>query len=524
MAMATAPASATPTADPIPKSGRPTEHAKPTPAVARLLRAIPKSPARSGKWTTAPVRIPTFAIHMAMLPSGKVLAWGYPPANTIPRPNSGQAFLWDPRKGTGKRSIKEVDPPLMDANDDGVLEPTPLYCSGMSFLADGELLLVGGNKRWPDDLNGQDFNALRVAHTFNPWSEKWTVQPVPATGRWYPGQVRIQDGRSVILGGYNELEPGGVQNTLLETFTAGPHLGSRGTFTSEPQGDRKTALYPHLIAWANGGALLAGPARGDMGLLDPVTMTWSPVKAATRNRVGGAAVLMPGGPDGSRTVMQVGGYDPNDQKGDSTPATGTTESLTYPAQATARPPKWRLGTSMKIPRSYMNTLILPTGDLLTVGGGKGKYGVQQNYAYRSDGASKHVEIRDHRTGRWRLGAAQREIRAYHSTAVLLPDGRVLSAGDDYSTSNKHDTAEVYSPPYLFRPDRPKIVAAPQQIHYGQRLRIRVNGAIRKVVLTAPGSITHAAEVNARLIELRHLGGVGAISATAPSSGAIAPSG
>src|SRR3712207_8561087 len=51
---------------------------------------------------------------------------------------------------------------------------------------------------------------------------------------------------------------------------------------------------------------------------------------------------------------------------------------------------------------------------------------------------------------WRLGPAQAEERAYHSTAVLLPDGRVLSTGDDRHGTLTGDTGEIYSPPYLFK--------------------------------------------------------------------------
>ena len=43
-----------------------------------------------------------------------------------------------------------------------------------------------------------------------------------------------------------------------------------------------------------------------------------------------------------------------------------------------------------------------------------------------------VELYDPVTGSWRVGPSQVETRAYHSTALLLPDGRVLSTGDDYN--------------------------------------------------------------------------------------------
>lgn len=91
--------------------------------------------------------------------------------------------------------------------------------------------------------------------------------------------------------------------------------------------------------------------------------------------------------------------------------------------------------------------------MVTIGGGVGAA------LWTATDAQRAVELWDPATDRWRTGPAQQEFRAYHSTAVLLPDGRVLSAGDDVNTSsdpvtgqprngNLADTAEIYSPPYL----------------------------------------------------------------------------
>ena len=101
--------------------------------------AVAGPPAQVGRWS-APFSIPVFGIHAVMLPTGKVMWWAYP-FGEDPKPNTAQAWLWDPRTGAFKR----VDPPLWLDPADGQLKPANIWCSGNSLLADGRLLATGGN-------------------------------------------------------------------------------------------------------------------------------------------------------------------------------------------------------------------------------------------------------------------------------------------------------------------------------------------------------------------------------------------
>lgn len=104
--------------------------------------------------------------------------------------------------------------------------------------------------------------------------------------------------------------------------------------------------------------------------------------------------------------------------------------------------------SMEFARCNCNATLLPNGEILVVGGITGSL----NY----DGqAILAAEIWNPITEQFRTVTNMDDIRWYHSTAVLLPDGRVLSAGGDL-----HMTGQTYSPPYLFQGDRPTITAAP----------------------------------------------------------------
>jgi hypothetical protein len=165
---------------------------------------------------------------------------------------------------------------------------------------------------------------------------------------------------------------------------------------------------------------------------------------------------------------------------------------------------------------------LPDGSMVTVGGGSGVN--EKLYAFTDD--QRQVELYDPAGDTWRLGAAQAEGRTYHSTAVLLPDGRVFSGGDDLNGGNEADTGEIYSPPYLFKGPRPEITAAPAHAEFGEPFSVAVAGAAgARAVLVAPGATTHAVDMSQRVVPLaaatRPDGG---LDVTAPADGRIAPPG
>ena len=128
---------------------------------------------------------------------------------------------------------------------------------------------------------------------------------------------------------------------------------------------------------------------------------------------------------------------------------------------------------------------------------------------------------------WRLGPAQAEERTYHSTAVLLPDGRVFSAGDEHHPNGRTDTAELYSPPYLFRGRRPKVESAPESLRWGDEFGVRTKrDDVRDVALVAPGATTHAVDMNQRRVPLKltdRVSGKG-VNVRAPGGPDLAPPG
>ena len=464
-----------------------------------------------------------------MLPTGKMLFWSYPftPSPEMDR-NEGRAALWDPSKGTGPAAFKTVTPPLIDVDADGTLEPAPIFCSGQSFLPNGALLVAGGTMRWPEGPN--QFLGSNIMHTFDPWSEQWITQPRVRRGRWYPSQVLLADGRTALLGGSTETPPGQSEgNTDLEIFTAPTSPSGVGSVAHFPSGDRFVDQYPHLFTLPNGNVLLAGPDRDDSAILTTAGFTWTNLGSASRHRIRGSAVLRPGGTNGSSVVTQIGGYDDG---GDSA-AVASTETI----DAGAAGANWQPDSPLNVARANQNTVLLPDGSMVTVGGGSGSTPLYGDFETYADGRARQVELYDPVTNRWTLGPAQQEDRTYHSTALLLPDGRVVSAGDDFhpdatppqENRSSSDTAEIYSPPYLFRKGkRPRIRQAPKRVPWNDKFGIRVGSKIKvkRAVLVAPGATTHAADMHQRHLELRVLRrvkGVG-INVKAPPTAAVAPPG
>jgi hypothetical protein len=108
---------------------------------------------------------------------------------------------------------------------------------------------------------------------------------------------------------------------------------------------------------------------------------------------------------------------------------------------------------------------------------------------------------------------------------------VLSAGDDFHPAldgwfSQTDTAEIYSPPYLFQPGtRPTIQTAPAEIGYSKQFTVTGTGGANRAVLMAPGAATHGFDMQQRNVELEVEGVSGAsIRLQAPSGGGVAPPG
>jgi hypothetical protein len=124
-------------------------------------------------------------------------------------------------------------------------------------------------------------------------------------------------------------------------------------------------------------------------------------------------------------------------------------------------------------------------------------------------------------------ASNAVVRVYHSTSLLLKDGRVLNtgSGDGAGITNRYN-AELYSPPYLFKGARPAISSAPSAVGYGQSFFVGTANptSIARVTLLRPGSVTHAFDASQRFNELSFVRTSDGLTVKSPANANLAPPG
>ena len=258
-------------------------------------------------------------------------------------------------------------------------------------------------------------------------------------------------------------------------------------------------LYPQMFLAPNGKVFNPGPTGTTRYLDTAGSGTWSFVA----NRVGpyrdyGSAVMYAPG-----KVLVMGGGDP---------PTNTAEVIDLNQSS----PTWRAVGSMAFARRQLNATLLPDGTVLVTGG-------TSSPGFNNPAGAVHAaELWNPTTEQWTTLASSSGIpRVYHSTALLLPDGRVLSMGGN----GFHET-EIYSPPYLFKGARPTITSAPASVAYGQSFFVGTPdaAAISKVTMLRLSSVTHAFNMSQHISTLSFSQATGGLNLVAPSGGTVAPPG
>ncbi|WP_285656965.1 galactose oxidase early set domain-containing protein [Actinomycetospora sp. NBRC 106375] len=352
----------------------------------------------------------------------------------------------------------------------------------------------------PMTLDKQDYQGTDKAFTFDPVTETWSPVGDMVFARWYPTLTPMVDGRVLATAGLDGV--GEVLNGQTEEFDP-----VTNTWTERKDLTHYFPTYPGLFTTARPDELLYtgttagyGPAEQGRvpGLWDLDDNAFTPLPGLRDPdllETSGSAWV---GPVQDQRMAVVGGGG----IGESPRSTARIDLVDLDDPA----PHFTPGPELPAPTRYPNLVTLPDDTMLISNGSRD---------YRGKGASDLLQARLYHPGPGggTLTAAADPVvgRNYHTEGLLLPDGRVLTAGSDPLFDDEHDTVpgtfeqrlEIYSPPYLFQGRRPQIETAPDTAERGEQLAIATPDAARvqRARLVRLASSTHVTSVDQRSVAL-----------------------
>jgi len=409
-------------------------------------------------------------IHAAVLTDGRVLVW-----SRLESPH-----VWDPAKET-----------FLD-----VPSPSWIFCAGLTHMPDGQVIVPGGHL---DDDHG-----IPDVNLFDPVTSTWTKSVPMAAGRWYPSAIQLGDGSILVAGG---AEQDSTQNPIAEVRNAD------GTWRELTGASLVLPYFPWLFLAPDGRVFMAGFMQPSRFLDTNGTGRWitGPAGKAGIVRPYGSPVMYEPG-----KVLVTGGGE--------TPPTNTAEVIDLNSAS----PAWHFTSSMAAGRRQHNATLLPNGKVLVIGGTSGTGFNDEAHAV------SFFVMWTPATEKWTQLPGPKMPRVYHSTALLMPDGRVFSGGGGEGTASGTDqfNIEMYSPAYLFNADgspaaRPSIASAPDSALYGASISISSPDAasISRVTLVRLSAVTHAFNTNQRFVPVQFTApGDGTLSVSMPANPNLAPPG
>ncbi len=494
-------------------------------------------------WKILTTQTEIIAIHAALLPTnpkGEILCfgdWTNPSASTHTR-------------------LYTIDPEAVSGFAMADLPNTNAFCGGQSFLADGRLLVGGGTVDWPQlaadqqipqggNPHAHHYHGDRACWTYLPIARKWqrvkdmNFQPGSDSiggGRWYPTLVTLSNGEVFAAGGHPDISDtfeGRHNNTTPERYQTALNkwalLTAERTSTSGVVNDS----FPRYHLLPDG--RLFSDTTGNSSqkqIYDPYSGKWVGTDVQFTNWDGfydygssGTSVLLPLMPPNYPVRILA-----------------TNGAKSYRLDLTAM--KWentpaRVGPAAGKIRNNCCAVILPTGKVFMSGGVEAPvapnapvipvlqpelYDPGLNFtAGDFSGAEQWVNLPN--------TDAAVVPRGYHSVALLLPDGRVWTAGSTEgslgATEEAEKRVEVYEPDYFAKAGRPEITSVAGNVSYNQSFVITTPQAasIKRVALIRCGSVTHAFDSDQRYVGLTFQKGEGnTLVATAPPNGNLAPPG
>ncbi|MBI3248820.1 MAG: DUF1929 domain-containing protein [Deltaproteobacteria bacterium] len=440
-----------------------------------------------GHWS--PIKCwPIVAVHLHLLPTGSVMLWD----------RLGNSRLWNP-------TAEALTTPA--AAEDN------LFCSGHSFLPDGQLLVTGGHHEHGAPMD--DGVGLLSASSYDAFTDKWTSLPDMNAGRWYPTNTTLGNEDVLVTSGSTDMFFS--KNPLSQVWQSSSHTW-RNLTSAQAQSVNLQALgvdlYPRMFLAPDGRVFKAGPDQDTWFLNTAGTGNWSagPPSNFGLRAYGSAVMYAPG------KILIVGGGNVTNGNTPADDATTSAEVL----DLNAATPGWRIVAPMQFPRRHVNATLLPDGTVLVTGGVDGP-------GFNNEAKPiLPAELWNPETETWTTLPAMQATRGYHSNALLLPDGSVISAGggEGAGATGHHTNAEAYFPAYLFKGPRPVIDTVPANVDYGYTFLVETPDAasIAKVSLIRLPSVTHAFDQNQRFNSLEFSQAADGLHVSVPINTNLAPPG
>nr|WP_232523476.1 LamG-like jellyroll fold domain-containing protein [Nocardioides sp. MAH-18] len=504
---------------------------------AGLLEADCSPPAKddAGSWSGV-TPWPLVPINMALTPDGKVQSfgsvggWGNDTApydwtgnGSVTQGGQMEFDVWDPAQ---PRTLANVNAGLQANNT-----YTDLFCSmQVQNPHTGATFTVGGD----DSLGGNAPNDAAIGVTSYQTGKGMRDEAPMNYPRWYPTGTTTADGDIVVQGGSIRGGPGGAGVLTPEVYRpdqgSGWQLltGAKSAFAYGDGGngngpDENRWWYPRAFVAPGSGKIftISGTAMFELdpsgtGTLTPrgtlpssvanqgtdgnpvgATSTAAMYRPGKILQVGGGWWANGGGPDGARAGFTVD-------------ITGGTEN---PVVTATQP--------MQYKRHWATATVLPDGDVIVTGGSRENNG--------NGGYVTNAEIWDPDTGEWTTVETPYEhARLYHSSALLLPDGRLMVGGGGAPGPRNYTDVEYYSPSYLFDGDapavRPVITSAPKKVGYDGSFQVSTPDSVSRVTLVRNGSVTHGFNNDQNFQDLEFSQAGGTVTIDAPQDGTYAPPG
>jgi hypothetical protein len=370
-------------------------------------------------------------------------------------------------------------------------------------------------------LDKHDFEGTNKSYIFNPTTEQYEKVGDMKQKRWYATLTGLPDGEVMATSGLD----GNGQILQGQTEIYDPISRQ---WTNREDLTRYFPTYPAIFQTQQAGTLFYsgsnagyGPAdKGrDPGFWDITKNTLQTVTGLRHPELMETSSSSWVGPVQNQTIMVVGGGG----VGESAISTGRIDLIDLKAPQ----PHYVAGPSLPQGTRYASVVTLPDDTALITGGSsdyRGKHNSDNHTAriFHPDTATL-TEAADPTVG-----------RNYHSEALLLPDGRVITLGSNPLFADASDTEdasfeqriEIYTPAYLYHGARPQITAAPLTAQLADTLHVTSPQAadIVSARLIRPSAVTHVTDVEQRSVALGLQHTAEGLDLTVPTEATLVPPG